>query len=180
MIKVISGKYGSRNLVTLEGENTRPTSIKTRGAIFSRIGPYFNGGVVLDLFAGSGAFGIEALSRGFDKGYFIDCSNEAVRIINNNLKMVDENYEILKLDYKTALIKLKNIKFDLIFLDPPYKLKIMGDIIKFIDENDMLNNGGQIICESLKEDTLPSAFGKITKIKEAEYGISKITYYKGE
>ncbi|MCI6272841.1 MAG: 16S rRNA (guanine(966)-N(2))-methyltransferase RsmD [Erysipelotrichaceae bacterium] len=180
MIKIVSGKYGSRNLKTLPNDNTRPTSIKIRGAIFSRIGPYFDGGKVLDLFAGSGAFGIEAISRGISEGYFVDNSYGAINIIKENLKMVMEPTYVFKDNYKNALLKLNKIKFDIIFLDPPYKLKVIDEIILYISHQKMLNDDGVIICETLKEDVLPKKINNFFVEKEVIYGISKITYYKGE
>lgn len=179
MIRVIAGKYGSRILKTLDSLNTRPTSVKVRGAIFSSLGSYFEGGYVLDLFAGSGAFGIEALSRGFNKAYFGDNSIKAINIVKNNLMMVEEDYEVIKGSYKEVLLKLQTIKFDLIFLDPPYKMKVMEEILTFINDNGMLNKNGTIVCETLKEDNFSLKEG-LKIIKSVEYGISKITYIQGE
>lgn len=181
MIKIIAGKYGSRLIKTLDGDKTRPTSSKTRGAIFSRIGPFFEGGIVLDLFAGSGAFSFECLSRGFDKAYLVDINKEAISVIKENCKVLNENnVEIIKSSYLDALNKLKDIKFDVIFIDPPYKLNVLEDIIMFIDNNEMLSKNGIIIIESLKEYILNDKLGTIYKDKEAFYGISKITYFKKE
>ena len=87
MIKIIAGKYGSRNIKTLKGDNTRPTSNKVRGAIFSRVGPYYDGGDSLDLFAGSGAFSFEALSRGIKNVYLVDNNRDSINIIKEKLQM---------------------------------------------------------------------------------------------
>ncbi|NLC96101.1 MAG: pantetheine-phosphate adenylyltransferase [Erysipelotrichaceae bacterium] len=178
MIKIISGKHGSRLIQTLDGENTRPTSNKIRGAIFSKIGPYFEGGSSLDLFAGSGAFSFEALSRGITNAYLVDNNIKAINIIQTNAKLLDENINLYKLNYKNALNQFKNLKFDLIFLDPPYKMKVIDDIINFISANNMLDEDGYIIVETSKDYELKDSIGKIVKVKESIYGIAKINYFK--
>ena len=177
MIKIIAGKYGSRNIKTLKGDNTRPTSNKVRGAIFSRVGPYYDGGDSLDLFAGSGAFSFEALSRGIKNAYLVDNNRDSINIIKENAKLLDVDVNIINKDYKIALNLLKDKKFKLIFLDPPYKLRVIDEIIKFVDVNNMLIEDGVIIVETEKNYQLNKNIGNISIDKEAIYGDSKISYY---
>lgn len=178
MIKIIAGKFGSRNIKTLKGDNTRPTSNKIRGAIFSRVGPYFDEGNCLDLFAGSGAFSFEALSRGIKNAYLIDNNKEAINIIKENAKLLEVNVKTINKDYNYALNILKDMKFKLIFLDPPYKFNKIEEIIKFIEDNNMLLKDGIIIVETSKEHQLDKKIGKIIIDKEVIYGITKISYFK--
>ena len=178
MIKIIAGKYGSRNIQTLQGDNTRPTSNKVRGAIFSKVGPYFDRGSSLDLFAGSGAFSFEALSRGISDAYLVDNNRNAINIIKSNSNILDVKTNIIQKDYKAALELLKDKKFDLIFLDPPYKLRVIEDVIEFIDSNNMLKKDGVIVVETLKDYQMIEKIGNIIIEKEVTYGISKISYYR--
>lgn len=177
MIRIVAGEYGSRYLKTLEGNSTRPTSEKVRGAIFSSIGTYFDDGVVLDLFSGSGAMAFEALSRGFSEAYLIDNNIKAIKVLNENKNIFNnKSINIMKLDYKKALLELKDKKFDLIYVDPPYKLDVYNEVIDFIYEYKMLKENAYLICESLKD----YEFEKRDLIyKSSTYGISKISYFRG-
>ncbi len=183
-MRIIAGEFRSRVIKTLQGDQTRPTQDKIKEAIFSRIGPYFDGGCGLDLFAGSGAVGLEARSRGLDKVYFSDVNYPAVQIIKENISIlkVSDQCEVFKLDAMLMLKKMKelNVKLDFVFIDPPYKLKQVDEILKLLVEYDLLNEYADVVCESLKEDTYEDAYDLLTKTKETIYGITKITYYKNK
>ena len=175
-LRVVSGKYKSRIIKYVEDEKTRPTTDKVKESIFNIIGPYFDGGIVLDLFAGSGGIGIEAISRGMDKGYFIDTSKEAIKVINDNLKTLGiANSLVLKRDYLDFL-NSTNEKFSLIFLDPPYRMHILEDILRIIHERGLLTEDGIVVCEYEKSYTFSSIY--FEKIKEANYGIRNIAVYQ--
>lgn len=175
-LRVVSGKYKSRIIKYVEDEKTRPTTDKVKESIFNIIGPYFDGGIVLDLFAGSGGIGIEAISRGMDKGYFIDTSKEAIKVINDNLKTLGiANCLVLKRDYLDFL-NSTNEKFSLIFLDPPYRMHILEDILRIIHERSLLTEDGIVVCEYEKTYTFSSIY--FEKIKEANYGIRNIAVYQ--
>jgi len=183
-MRIIAGDFRSRKLKTLEGEATRPTSDRVKEAIFSSIGPYFDGGCVLDLFAGSGAIGLEALSRGMSKAYFADASSEAVRVIYDNIRTlnVEEHCTVWKMDFIQVLRKSMTLElqFDLIYIDPPYQKQENNLILETIDVFDLLNHKGNIIVESAVEDSFQEKYGRIKKIKEVVYGKVKITYYGKE
>ena len=122
-MRVIAGKYKKRQLKVPKSQLTRPTTDKNKENLFNMIGPYFQGGTVLDLFGGSGGLGIEAISRGCDTLYSVDHQYEAFKTIKENFSLLKlENCFPLKMDYKKALKYLyeKGIKFDYVFLDPPY------------------------------------------------------------
>lgn len=134
-MKIVSGIYGGRPLKTLEGKTTRPTSDKVRGAIFNMIGPYFEGGRVLDLYAGSGGLSIEAVSRGMSSAVLVERDRKAQAIVAENIQMTKEvgKFQLLKMDAERALEQVSG-KFDLIFLDPPYaKEQIVSDIEKMAE-----------------------------------------------
>ncbi len=147
-MQVISGKYKRKKLDGFKLNNTRPTMSRVKQSMFAMIQNNIKGRV-LDLFAGSGALGIEALSMGADSCYFVDIDKNAIKVINKNLENIEEETKVLNLDYLTALNKFKNnIKFDLILLDPPYNKFDLYDIIKKIDEYNILNDNGLIVVES--------------------------------
>lgn len=181
-MRIVAGKHRSRILKSLEGDNTRPTSDKVKEAIFSRIGPYFEEGTMLDLFGGSGNITLEALSRGMSHSVIVDSHPKAIGIIKTNVKALNEeaNVEILKMDFKSALNKLaqEQRSFDLIYLDPPYKKQQIDFILSFLVEHQMLKAGANVICESLKEDQFQETYGNLVLQKEAIYGITKISYYE--
>lgn len=152
-MRVIAGKYRHLTLVAPKGLLTRPTMDRVKEAMFSILSSKIPGAIVLDLFAGSGALGIEALSRGAKYIQFNDMSNIAIKCIEENLKTIQanqEDYRITSYPYKRALSEynLNHNTFDLIFIDPPYAEEIYQDIIDLIKEYKLLNQNGKIIIES--------------------------------
>ncbi len=171
MLRIIAGKYRHMLIDSPNTILTRPTEDKVREAIMSALNYQIENSVVLDLFSGSGALGIEALSRGAKKAYFVDNGSLAIKTIKKNLeKLKIENAEIFHYDYKKALEYFKNekIKFDLIFLDPPYKLKeVYPYVRKYLLENDLLNKNAILIEESdikLEEEYGESRYYKYGKV----------------
>ena len=155
-MRIISGIYRGRKLYTLEGLKTRPTLDQTKEAIFSSIGGYLNGQVILDVFGGSGALSLESLSRGASKAYIIDNNIEAIDIIKKNKEAlrVQDELVIYHGSYEQILRKLTHIKFDVIFLDPPFRMKVIDELIEFIIDNNMLKDDGYIVAEYPKEDVV--------------------------
>ena len=157
-MRIIAGKYKRTPLKTLEGEDiTRPTRDMVKEALFSSIMIYSDT-TLLDLFSGSGAIGLEALSRGAKDVTFNDVNKDAVRIIKENLKKVREEREVLNLDYKLCLAKMEGRHFDYIYVDPPYAFKEYENIFSCVDEHDVLNEDGIIIVEVRKDTVAGTAF----------------------
>ncbi len=181
-MRIVAGAFRSRVIQAVPGDSTRPTQAKIKEAIFSRIGPYFEGGVMLDLFGGSGNMGFEALSRGMEQVYFCDSSTKAIQTIKANAcaLAVLPQCHIVKSDYRQMLKRMIQAKqsFDLIYLDPPYRKQRIHEILEVIDENHLLNSNGNLVCESLKEDAFAFSYGELYQVKSVDYGITKITYYK--
>ena len=149
-MRVISGKYKGKNLIGFDIDGTRPTMDRVKESMFAMIQNDIKDSIVLDLFAGSGALGIEALSMGASSCFFVDNNQIAINTIKNNLNKIRENTnKVLKMDYQKALnyFKENNIKFDLILLDPPYKNDYLNKIIELICEYNLLNDNGIIVCE---------------------------------
>lgn len=177
-MKIVSGTYGGRPLKTLEGKTTRPTSDKVRGAMFNMIGPYFDGGRVLDLYAGSGGLSIEAVSRGMEQAVLVEKDRRAQAIIASNIQMTKEShkFQLLKMEAHQALSQLQGA-FDLVFLDPPYaKEQIVADI-EALAERDLLGEEVMVVCETDKAVDLPEEIACLGIWKEKIYGISKVTVY---
>lgn len=181
-MKIIAGKYRSRVLVTLEGLNTRPMMSRMKESVFNTIGPYFDGDVVLDLFGGSGALSLEALSRGAGFSYIIEKSFDAVKVIRKNVDSLKENdnVRIINTDYKLALKKFKEekVSFDIIFLDPPYKLNVIEEIIDFITQNELLKDKGIIVCQYVKGNYKPEETNSLKIIKNYDYASSEVCIYQ--
>ncbi|WP_243386705.1 16S rRNA (guanine(966)-N(2))-methyltransferase RsmD [Bacillus kexueae] len=180
-MRVVSGSRKGQPLKAVPGMTTRPTTDKVKESIFNMVGPYFEGGMVLDLFAGSGGLGIEALSRGMDKAIFIDRDRKAIQTIHTNLKACKftEQAEVYKTEADRALKALvkRSLTFDLIMLDPPYKKQQLERILSFIDEHQLLEKEGMIICEHSDEVRLPNVIGSLTQKKMEVYGQTIITIY---
>ena len=171
-MKIISGKYKGRKIEGFDLDGTRPTMDRVKESLFAMIQDYLNDSVVLDLFSGSGNLGIEALSQGAKYAYLVDKNPKATKTIKNNTTTIGiNNCEIINMDYLKVLQYLndKNIKLDLIFLDPPYKTDYIEKSIDLISKLNILNEEGLIICES---DTLDRiVFPENYKIiKDKKYG----------
>lgn len=150
-MRVISGVARGLKLQSLEGSDTRPTLDNVKEAIFSMLFDYCADANVLDLFAGSGSLGIEALSRGAAHADFADKSMAACRVIRANLEKskLDKSADVFNKDAFSFLksAKEKGSKYDLIFLDPPYALGLLNETLNLINEYDLLQKGGLVVCE---------------------------------
>lgn len=150
-MRIISGKYRGKKLREFELETTKPTIDRVKEAIFNLIQFEVVDAVVLDLFSGTGALGVEAISRGAKKVYLIDKNAEAIKIINENLKGLDGDYVVLKKDYIDFLSDSIE-KFDIVLLDPPYKTDFGLKAIQLLIDNNLLSNGAIIIFETSVEN----------------------------
>ncbi len=174
-MRIISGKYKGKILKGDNIEGTRPTMDRVKESLFGIIQNNINKSICLDLFAGSGSLGIEALSNGAKTCYFVDKNKIVIDVLNINTKGVD-GVVIIKNDYLNALKYFSDnkIKFDIIFLDPPYKLNLIKNSLTKIKEYDLLNKDGLIICEYENEE-----FDIDYELKkEKKYGTKKIKIYK--
>ena len=179
-MRVISGYLKGRNIKGFDIDGTRPTMDRVKESIFSSIQNYIDESICLDLFSGSGNLGIEAISNGAKFCYFVDNNKKAMNIIKENIDDFKiKNASLINKDYFDALVYFKknNIKFDIIFLDPPYKYNYIDKSIKYITDNNLLNNGGIIICEF--ENDINKDFEKLSIIKEKKYGYKKVIIFKG-
>lgn len=177
-MRVITGSARGKKLKTLEGMDVRPTSDKVKEAIFSIIQFDIPSASVLDLFAGSGQLGIEALSRGASHCVFVDKSRESIGIVRENVESVgfSKQSRILNMD---SLDYLKTAKsgLDIAFLDPPYRHNLCQEALELLCPK--MNDGAIAVCEHEKETVLPDEVGEFKVMKRYRYGnISLTTYIK--
>lgn len=181
-MRVVSGSARGRNLKAVPGTGTRPTTDKVKEALFSMIGPYFDGGTALDLFAGTGGLGIEALSRGMDHAVFVDLEYKSIEIVRANLKTTgfEDKAEVYKNDAERAIKALakREIKFDLVFLDPPYRLKNGDKLMESMDLLDLLADEATVVLEYDSSFSYPASFGKFTEVRKAVYGETTLSIYR--
>lgn len=176
-MRIIGGKHRGTKLYTLEGFDTRPTLDRVKEPLFSIINFDLPETTVLDLFSGSGALGLESISRGASKAVLCDYSRKAIHIIEQNVDKLNSNSEIkiLNQDYLKALQTLKeqNEKFDIIFLDPPYKTDFYEKSIEKIIQYDLLKKDGIIILETDRKDEVISNINQLNLLDvydERKYG----------
>lgn len=179
MMRVITGSARGRRLETLPGEDiTRPTAESVKEALFSMIQFEIENKRVLDLFAGSGQLGIEALSRGASFCTFVENNKKAESIVKANIEKCSFSSvsQVVLCDASAFLSRINN--FDVAFLDPPYNKglieKCMPNLVNLMSEN------GVIVCETAREEKLPEKFGSFSAVKERNYGKTKITIYRKE
>lgn len=177
-MRVVAGKFGGRPLKTLEGRTTRPTTDKVKGAIYNMIGPFFDGGRVLDLYSGSGSLAIEAISRGMDEAVLVERDRRAQAIIQENIKMTksERQFKLLKMEANRALDQLLG-QFDLVLLDPPYAKEEIVKTIEMLDARGLFSDHVMIVCETDKSVDLPEEIASVGIWKQKVYGISKVTVY---
>lgn len=185
-MRIIAGEKKGLRLNQPKDESIRPTSDKIRGAIYNTIQMDVMGGnCFVDLFGGSGAMGIEALSRGVKKAIFFDSSQDSITLIKSNIKKAAfESRSIIKLT--TAQLGIEwmaqnQIQADFIFMDPPYHLgEILVPLAEQIIQKKIIKSSGIIMMEHEKSVIMPINVGDFSKVKEKNYGLTTITYYGRE
>lgn len=181
-MRVIAGDRKGMPLKAITGATTRPTTDKVKESLFNILGPFFDGGVVLDLFAGSGGLGIEALSRGMEHGVFIEKDSRAFQNLKENIeKCRFENItEVYRNDATRALKLLikKDFKADLIFLDPPYAKHSYYELVSDILENGVIHTSGTIVCEHERKMELPEQILHFSRYRQEKYGDTLISFYR--
>lgn len=177
-MRVISGFLKKREIKGYDIDGTRPTMDRVKESMFAMIQDYIKEKICLDLFAGSGNLGIEAISNGAKRCYFVDNNKIAINTINENIKNlgIEKKCEVLHKDYMDALLYFKEnkIKFHLVFLDPPYDNDVINDILKFLYKNKLLKREAIVICEYQKGE-LKSEYFEVER--EKKYGYKKVGIY---
>ncbi len=176
-MRVITGEARGRRLITLEGEDVRPTTEKVKEAIFSAIQFDIQGRRFLDLFAGSGQMGIEALSRGAESATFVDSSRRAVDIVRKNLNSVGfyDRAKVLHTD-SLSFLEMNSDMYDIVFLDPPYGTGLLQEVLPKVFEN--VKKTAVIIVENPENEEIFENYGEFMLDRQKHYGKIKVSMYR--
>ncbi|MGX7595440.1 16S rRNA (guanine(966)-N(2))-methyltransferase RsmD [Planococcus plakortidis] len=181
-MRVVAGQAKGLPLKAVPGNSTRPTTDKVKESIFNMIGPFFDGGTAVDLFAGSGGLGIEALSRGIDRAIFTDKDKKAVETIQANLEKTrfKESAEVYRADAERGLkaMKKNGVKARLLFLDPPYHMEKAYGLMEKAAELGLLEDEAIIVCEHVRDIELPDETAGCVRFKKELYGNTIISIYR--
>lgn len=176
-MRVITGSARGTTLKTLEGDNVRPTTEKVKEAVFSSIQFEIEGRRILDLFAGSGQLGIEALSRGAESAVFVDADKNAIKIIKENIAKakLEDNATVAQTD-SIAFLAMTDRVFDIAFLDPPYATGLLNKALEKI--GDHIARGGMVICEHPLKEELEEEINGLVKYRSYKYSKTAVTVYR--
>lgn len=187
MMRIIAGSAKGIRLKMVPGNHVRPTTDRVKESLFSVIGPFFDGGKVLDLFAGTGSLGLEAISRGMDEAYFVDQSAVSLRVVKENAAHCGflKQSVCLRRDARSALkhFAAKSLQFNLIFLDPPYHEKLLQPVLSILQKKSLLSPEGLLVVEHPHSLSITLTHESTFKIaRELSYGDTTITLLnqKGE
>ena len=177
-MRVIAGKAKGTRLAAPKGLAIRPTLDRVREALFSILGGNVEGARFLDLFAGTGANGIEALSRGADYACLVDANAQALSTVRHNLEAsrLAPNAACLQLHLPSGLRRLDGA-FDLVFADPPYDFSDYAPLLEGLCEHGLISPGGQVVIEHRKGATLPPHCGRLDRQRESKYGSTHLSFY---
>ncbi|MBQ8795866.1 MAG: 16S rRNA (guanine(966)-N(2))-methyltransferase RsmD [Clostridia bacterium] len=176
-MRVITGSARGRRLMTLEGRDVRPTTDKVKESVFSIIQFQLQERVFLDLFAGSGQMGIEALSRGAKKAYLVDQSLKSIRVIEQNVKATgfEDKAQVVRQESKSFLATSRE-NFDIAYVDPPFGLGLIDEVLPLLAEK--MNKGGVILCECADSEQVPDEAGDFILDRNYRYGKIKVSLYR--
>jgi 16S rRNA (guanine966-N2)-methyltransferase len=181
VMRIIAGREKGKRLKTVPGRYVRPTTDRVKESVFQVIGPYLEGGWVLDLFAGSGSLGLEALSRGADRAIFVDQHGASIRIVRENLRITgfEAQANVYRRDARAALRALakRRFRFHYIFLDPPYRDLILLAVLRQIGKEGLLAPAGTVVVERAVDTLLPAAIGSLRRVRTLEFGDIAVDLY---
>ena len=172
-MRIIAGKHRGRVLAEFAGKEIRPTSDRVKESLFQILAPRLAGARVLDLFCGSGALGLESLSRGAREAVFNDVSAQSIAVLKKNLAALKETGAVLRAGYDECLLRLTGT-FDVIFCDPPYKMDCTAEVLGRIAARGLLAEGGVVVWESEREEEAPAGWEAVDR---RSYGRTKIAFF---
>jgi 16S rRNA (guanine966-N2)-methyltransferase len=182
MVRIIAGKYGGRNLTSVKSMNVRPTSDRARESLFGILGDRLEGAEVLDLFAGIGSIGLEALSRGASKVMFVENDPQMIRAIKKNIELIKVEEQCL-ISHLSAIPFIKrysgrDLHFDFIYIDPPYIYAKHEELLSGISHGGLLKEGGILVIEHSKKTVMKEKFRFIEKVREKVISESCMSFYE--
>ncbi|MDI3534535.1 MAG: rRNA (guanine966-N2)-methyltransferase [Thermosediminibacterales bacterium] len=180
-MRIIAGKARGRLIKSPKGMFVRPTSDKVKESLFNIIAPYIIDCVFLDLFAGSGSIGIEAISRGATKTVFVEKSGYCIKVLKENLNCLGflDRAQVIKKDVELAIKELSkiNMDFDIVFMDPPYKKNIVPRMLEKLSNYKLVKQNGIVVAEHSLDTILPETLGDLKKIRYKKYGKTVLTFF---
>jgi 16S rRNA (guanine(966)-N(2))-methyltransferase RsmD len=181
-MRIIGGTWGGRRLASPPGSGTRPTADRVREALFSILGPPPRDTVVLDLFAGAGGLGLEALSRGATRAVFVEAALGVVKVLRKNIQSLgaDSSCEVHSSDAQKALPRLlrAGTRFTWVFLDPPYRSALSTWALVQLGTLDMLSENAVVVCEHDKRLSPADAYGSLERQSERRYGDTHLSLFR--
>lgn len=176
-MRIITGSKRGKKLISLEGDQVRPTTDRVKESLFNILQFGIEGRSFLDLFAGSGQIGLEALSRGASRAVFVDSSRASVRVVLQNVEATGfaDRAQVVTADFQSFLAGCRD-KFDVAFLDPPYREGLLETALPLTVSH--MNSGGVVVCEHPKEEALPETAEDFSKVKSYRYGKTALTVYR--
>ena len=186
-MRIIAGEKRGKKLADITGNKIRPTSDKIKGAIFNSLqNEIRHAKVFVDLFSGTGAMGLEALSRGVEQVYFFDVASESIQITKKNISMLGYDEKCAKVFNQSALcgvemLEQHKVRCDIIFMDPPYsQIEEIYNLLEILSEKEILSENGKLVIETEKSVIMPLVKNKLSCYKSKKYGITTISYYSRE
>lgn len=182
-MRIISGKYKGRNLISFKAGHIRPTMDRIKETIFNKWMMYVDESLVLDLFSGTGNLGLEALSRGAKSVDFVEKNFKSVQIIRENinlLKIPAHEYYIHQQDVFSFLKTEKNKKFNLIFIDPPFTEKLAHAVMESLSQSQVFDKDTLVVIESIKQERIDVKYGVLKSYDQQDYGDKFLTFFKVE
>lgn len=179
-MRIISGKYKGRHLTSFKADHIRPTMDRVKETVFNKWMHYIDEAKVLDLFAGTGNLGLEALSRGAVHVTFVEKNFKSVNIIKENislLKIDAQEFQLLQSDVFSFLKKNTESKYDLIFIDPPFTEKMAHEVMIALSVSAVFKPETRIVIESIKQERIDAEYGQIVCIEKIDYGDKYLSFY---
>lgn len=181
-MRIVAGEYRGRRLVAPKGRGVRPTLEKVREAIFDSLGPRFTDARVLDLFAGSGAMGFEALSRGASHVVFVDAEERPVEAVRENARLLGvavDRMTVLQMTAENALRRLspRQDAFDVVFVDPPYESGLYEQVLLALSMSGLVAPGGIVVVEHARRYAVDPVYGPMVMKKDRLYGDTGVAYF---
>lgn len=180
-MRIISGKFKGRNLVSFKADHIRPTMDRVKETIFNKWMMYVDQARVLDLFAGTGNLGLEALSRGAAYVEFVEKNSKSISLINKNIEMLKidkQDYQVIQKDVFPYLKSSKMTPFDLIFIDPPFTEKMAHDVMVLLSQSQVFNENTRIVIESIKQERMDNQYGKLICYDQQDYGDKYLSFFR--
>jgi len=181
-VRIVAGTHRGRPLLGPKGPGLRPTSDRVRESVFNMLGQYFDGGEVLDLYAGTGALAFEALSRGASQAVLVDSGAESARLVTENARALglEGAIELLRMPVARALPRLSSEgrRFSLVFADPPYAVAAAEEVVRGVGEGALLTEGGTLVVEHGRREAAPELLAGLGRVDSRRFGDTVVSLFR--